>query len=312
MILQATALLALCATAEASYRYDPDGAYLDYSKRPFILKQPPASGGPYRIDPVEGVQEQVNGVFLPSAADDAWHGLREYTHYLKDGRRAHLRRAVQAGNWAARLQSPDGRFLYFFDYVIEPEGGEPLRLTAPWHGAFTQGVTISLFTRLYSATGKRRWLRLARRSLRPLAIGTESGGATSRFLGGDAAWFEGYASLPVHPHTLTHHLHTLIGLYDLSDRSPDARRILGQGMRSLHLALPRYDLGDRSAVWLLHLIDSQRPVRPISGWGQEVMVPTMRALDSVRKDGRLHRYLGKWTRQLRQICRNPAEQCYFH
>jgi hypothetical protein len=104
----------------------------------------------------------------------------------------------------------------------------------------------------------------------------------------------------------------MIGLWDMSDLSPAARQRFREGMHSLDLALPYYDLGDRVAVWVLHLADPSRPVRPISGWGQEVMMPTMRALASVRRDRPLARYTQRWTRQLTQICSNPVEQCAFH
>ena len=172
-------------------------------------------------------------------------------------------------------------------------------------------MTLSLYTRLYRVTGKRTWLRRARLSLAPLTIPAASGGDTVPFLGTSRPWFEGYASAPVWPHTLTHHVHTLVGLWDMADLSPVAARLFRRGTASLRFALPRYDLGDRQAVWLLHVVDPGRPVSSISGWGQEVMMPAMAALDSVTRDRLLKRYTRKWNRQLTQICENPVEQCGF-
>jgi hypothetical protein len=298
--------------ASTSYRYHRGGEYLDWGLRPSLLVAPARAVGTLRLRKGR-IEEVAEGRYRYSAADNAWQGLWEYSRWRRTGKRAHLAKAVGYANAVmAGLDRRTGRYLYHFTAVVSPgENGSPdLVLRPPWYGGMTQGVASSLLSRIYRVTGQRRYLRAARLGLEPLRKPFGHGGVRATFLDTPLVFFEGYDE-PVKIHTLAHFVDVLVGLYDMSDLSPLARRLFDQGMRTLPVALPRYDLGDRVAVWLAHLTAPTRAVEHQSGYFQEQLLGGLRGLESIRPSPTLHRYLIGWDAQLPAICENPQEYCFF-
>jgi len=317
-LLALLALLALAPAAAAEYRYDRAGAYLDYAKRPSLMNGFAAGFAHYEIDDQEGVVEiWKDGSRYTASVHDAVYGLWHLSRYYETGRKAHLRRAEDAAGWLARKQDPETG-IYWVGYPYDLDGAETdasyVELTPPWFGSNVQGLPISLLTRLYRETGDRAYLRQARKALEPLRATKAHGGVQTEFLDTGRTFFEGYATLPIRFHTLSHHVQTLVALHDMADLSPAAARLFERGMRTLHLALPLYDLPEqgRTATWLLHLTDPPRSVAVLNGFFQEFMVAELRALDSVHPDPVVRRYERRWDEQLAKICADAAEGCFFH
>jgi hypothetical protein len=303
--------------AGANYRYHRAGAFLDYAKRPSLLKDfsPFAK---FRIGPPgQGIYEVYpDGRTYFDPIDSAAYGLWHLTRYVEAPRRAHLRQAERAARWLRNRQNPlTGAYEvpYSYDAGGRTDGSNHLVLSAPWYGANVQGYALSLFSRLYRITHRRAYLRQALLALGPLSKPFGQSGVQAPFLDTGETFFEGYATLKVPVHTLSHHVHALLGLYDVSDLSPRARGLFEAAMRTLVVALPYYDLPaqGRTATWLAHLTDPPRPVFPLAGNHQEVLLAFLRALASVRPSPALRQYLRRWNAQLGAICRAPAEGCFF-
>ena len=296
----AIAVLGLCSAAgaaDARYRYQPTKDYLGLATRPPLEKAPLAQGGPFYKDPQSGVYSiAADGSGRTySAASDAWYGLWHYTRWSRLHKGRDLKIAKLAARWITAKQDPDGWFHVPTSYTIQVE--HPIRLEQGWTSSLTQGMVASLFTRLFWATHNRDYLAVAERSLAPLALPIAQGGALVGFLDTNLPWYESYASVKdIRFFTLTHFVHTLVGLYDLSGYSPQAKSLFAAGRQTLDYALPYYDLGNRNVIWLLHLTrpDLQSQPVPTSGWSTEVMLPPLKALQSVSPSAQLALYIRKW------------------
>jgi hypothetical protein len=309
-------LLMATEPAGATYRYDRTGRYLDYASRPHLLHEPSLNGSTLRIDSQGILMTLTTGEQIRSGAEDAAYGLVEWSKYVRGGPHEYLARAKRAAVWLAQKQDEAG--LFHYDYERDLGGpGRPLVLHRGWYGALAQGMTASLGSRLYRLTGKRFYLRLARRAIEPFTRMMNQDGVQSRFLGTDRVFFEGYGTLPVAVHTLNHFMYSLVGLYDMADLSPIARGLFRRGLRTLTEALPYYDVvgpdgRPRSAPWLAQLTDPPRPAYTLQGFLQEQEVAILRALSSLRPKLKILRtYERRYLRQLSWICQSPAELCQF-
>lgn len=289
--------------------YRSAGAYLDYAARPKPLNWPSAGRSERFVDPQRGIRVVTRGLGIDtySAVEDAVYGLWHFSQWTRSRDPRFLREARRAAGWLSRKQGRDGTFRYNFEYSLG--GDPPLVLRPGWYGAISQGLAASLWSRLYRVDHRRDYIRRARLSLRPFTKPAGRGGTASTFLDTDLPWFEGYATLPSKVHTLGHFLPALVGLYDMSDMSPTARSLFERSIRTLPRALPYFDTGARTTPWLAHLTAPVRPVETTAGTFQEQFVAELHALDSVRPNASLRAYRDRWERQLRVICRDPAELC---
>lgn len=319
MLGMVVAVFLVVAPVTSGYQYRPGGAYLDYGKRPSLMNGFAAPFATYEIDPNGGgiIEVWADGQRYTAAVTDAVYGLWHFTHYVRTGSRASLRQAKRAAVWLKRKQDPRTGIYpvtYSFDLGPRDDGTGDLYLQAPWFGANNQALPISLLSRLYRATENEKYLRQAELALRPLAKPYGAGGVQAPFFDTGHVFFEGYATLPVPVHTLSHLVQTLIGLYDMRDLSPLAARLFKTGIATLPIALPYYDLPDqgRTAAWLAHLTDPPRQVSTLRGFYQEFMVAELRALDSISPNPVIRQHQLAWRTQLPAICANPAEGCAFH
>ena len=315
----ATCVAILCTAAVAApaaaaqYRYERDGVWLDLDRRPSLLEGWNDSMRVRVGRDGRGLQQFSRGRWVHSIDDNAIEGLWSHARWVRTGHRRHLRRAERLAGWLARGQRErTGLYPLYWSYNVGEGLGRPLWLRPGWYGANVQGEAVSLLTRLYRATGKRRYLRQARLALRSFRRPVGRGGVVSTFLDTGLPFYEGYATLPVRMHTLAHMLYAMIGLYDMSDLSPAADRLFRHGLATVDRALPYYDDGQGRAVgWLLHLTDPPRPAGAVSGYFQEALVSQVRALASINPSRPLQQYRDRWAGKLAEICVNPVEQCAF-
>ena len=312
-------MLVFPGSSLADYRYHRAGAYLNYAQRPS-----PANGfgapfdAHYEIAPEgRGLAEIIDGTSYYASVNDALYGLWFFTSYVRTGLQSDLLQAERAARWLRHKQDPATGIYpteYRYDLGGREDGSDHLILEPGWYGANAQGIPLSLLARLYRVTGRRIYLREARLALNPLLKPKTSGGVQAPFFNTGTTFFEGYATLDVAVHTLSHHVQTLVGLYDFADFSRPAARLFEKGMATLHAALPYYDLPEqgRTLAWLANLTDPPRPQELLIGYYQEAMVVQLRALDSVSPDPVVRRYEKAWRAQLPAICSVETEGCFFH
>jgi hypothetical protein len=178
------------------------------------------------------------------------YGLANWTLGLRYHSRARIRVALRMADWLVRTQErPSGKWLYRFA-LPAPGAGE--ELPNPWCSALAQGQAISLLRRAYHRTGRHAYIDAARRGLRPFERSVMNGGVVRHFEGG--AFYEEYPTRAAPIYVLNGYMQSMLGLHDLADVSPTARRLFRGALPTLPRILPRYDLGDgRSSYSLAYL-----------------------------------------------------------
>ena len=195
----------------------------------FELARLPADEAPYagqrfRYEPGEEhiPMKEVNGKLYYQPAGLGYLAIRLIEEYRATDDRAQLEAAIEI---AAKLreiaiESRGALFIpYDFDFAMHGIAAETLR--APWYSAMAQGLALSMYVRLYQATGERRYFDSADLTFRSLEL-----------LGpGSEPWVDyvedGYLWLEEYPtdkdHTLNGYLFALFGLYDYWNETGDAR-----------------------------------------------------------------------------------------
>jgi hypothetical protein len=215
-------LLVLALSAPAAQA--AHGPYLDFGERPDFVDGTNVLIGPEHVPQVRyrwGIED--NPVMVAHWALQHW------------SRRPRQERAtLVAADWLARHQRSDGAWTYGFAFTA---AGLPM--TPPWISAMAQGMGISVLVRAYDVTHRHRWLRVARRALRPLTLRVSDGGVTTRWDG--LRWYEEYPGARSQ-HVLNGFEFTLLGLHDLAPRSALAGRLWRAGIRSLAAHIAFFDL----------------------------------------------------------------------
>lgn len=192
----------------------------------------------------------VNGKNYYSPGNVASEGIRFVDSYVRTGNPAYLDRARVR---AAKLQQlgfirNGGLFIpYGFDYPAE-------HLPAPWVSAYAQGLSLSLFVRLFRATGEYRYVDLAQavfRSFRTLGPRTRP---WCSYVSNNDLWLEEYpSSRPTH--VLNGFNFALFGLYEYErlTRDPAARQLLEGALATMRRRAVGYRVpGDISLYDLVH------------------------------------------------------------
>jgi hypothetical protein len=167
-----------------------------------------------------------------------------------------LTRTRRNADWVATM----------YDYL-------PQRQRAPWHDAMVQGLTLSLYTRLYHVTGDRSHLDAADEIFKSfLRLGKRKSPWVAYVDGRRNLWLEHYPRQRP-GHILNAHMHALIGLYEYwqTTRSTQARTILKGAITTMKVnghkyrrpgGLSYYGIGIPTAhakyheihIWQLHLL----------------------------------------------------------
>jgi heparosan-N-sulfate-glucuronate 5-epimerase len=224
------------------------------------------------------------GRFRNPATVAEW-GLQEYSFWCLRGERKHLRTAVRAARWLANTQKRGGGWHYEFDYR---EG--PVQLRPPWISALAQGRAISLLARVHESTHRRRFLRTARRALKPFLRTFEEGGVVSRWDG--HPWYEEYPGVNAN-HVLNGYEISLLGLNDFARRSLRAARLFRAGVRSLVWAIPEFDGGPTGSYY------AAGQFGPVGDGYLAVHVELTREMYRVTGRRILRKYARRWAAALR-------------
>lgn len=224
----------------------------------------------------------------------AQYGLWAYGMYLYDETQTkHLDVAKHVGDWLISKQKTDGTWRYDF-----PLAFNGVTLKTNWASAMAQGQVMSLLERLYRTTNDVRYKNAAIRALRPMKRSVKNGGLMQCFFGNcKLPWLEEYPTTPP-SYVLNGFMYTLIGLYDLDSIAPNsgARQLYEAGRRTVHAALPRYDVKGISAYDLTQVtVKDQKPYIAHQVY-QTVHVNLLRALDTIEPDARFRFYANRWER----------------
>jgi heparosan-N-sulfate-glucuronate 5-epimerase len=258
-------MLAVCAPAA----HAAHGRYLDFGERPDFVDGQNVLIGPERVPQVRyawGVED--NPVMVAHWA---------LQHWSRTPRQP--RATAIAAEWLVEHQRLDGAWEYLFDFNA---AGLPMQ--APWISAMAQGMGVSVLVRAYETTGRVRYLRVARRALRPFGRSVRRGGVTSRWDG--LPWYEEYPGAESQ-HVLNGYEFALIGLHDLAPRSAAAGRLWRSGIRSLAARIAVFDLPEARTQYYAALGGGRYPVDPGYRHAHAILTQTLARLSG-------NRVLGKW------------------
>jgi len=189
----------------------------------------PANGLPMARYPGFGLQWNYVTVAL--------YGLQRWSDWLyhRGGRPARAA-AIKAADFLISRQGPDGAWRYTFPFTYDDDVISE-SLPAGWIAAQAQGNAISLLTRMYAATGDRRYLTAAIRGLQPFSRTVGEGGL--------AFTLDGHRLLAGYPTstpslTLEDYELALIGVADLAAYGEQAQVLLGALLPSFYWSLALY------------------------------------------------------------------------
>lgn len=203
-----------------------------------------------------------NGVPQYNIVTMAQCALTYYEKFIEEGEKPEDREHfLKVTDWLVEHQSDDGalRYEYAWWYYIIDEYLEP-----GWASSMVQGQSISAFARAYHLTGDEKYITAGDKALEFL-VKPESEGGLRSTLGDVDPSLEDYIYFdmcPADPHgyTLNGYMYTLLGVYDWKTLKQVygmdggvASFYFSEGLESLEVALPYFDLGDWSVYDLGYL-----------------------------------------------------------
>src|SRR5271168_302101 len=206
---------------------------------------------------------------------------------------------LKMADWlVAHQESKCGCWYYDFDFSYLTLDDT---IEKPWTSAMAQGLAISVMTRAYFLTNDSSYVRVAQRALLPFHKTVEDGGVNRSFSlaagaapDGENSFYEEYPTMHAPSFTLNGFMFALVGLYDLSQlNNQDAEELFRQGLHTLRVALPLYDLGDGSSYDLGHLTRPPRGVHQDDGY-HLIHITLLNALGTATLDPTLLWYRDHW------------------
>jgi heparosan-N-sulfate-glucuronate 5-epimerase len=274
-------------------RYDPAGAYVGPFEKASNISPPHIILGSGRVPlvlyPGQGYHR--------NPVTSAQYGLWAYDLYLRTENRRYRRIVLRVADWLVVNQRQDR---WFYDFNGDVSG---IVIKKPWISAMAQGQAMSLLERAYRLTGNERYRSTALRSLVPLESDVRSGGVSRCFLGNCSLPFFEEAPTTPPSYILNGFMFTLIGLYDLASIAPrsQALPLYSAARRTLHFALPRYDVDGVASYDLTHLtVRGKEPTIATLSY-QGVHLYLLRALDSLTPDPRFEHFADRWQKGMAEL-----------
>lgn len=290
--------------AVASQSHSAYGEYLNYSGR--VYRDPPA------LIPLDkgGVKLDENGFPLVKRPNHPEFYFNPVTHSqfaLSEHARGLEGKPsifIQAAAKLAEEQSADGAFRYqlpFKHYTLS----EPYK--PGWISGLAQGQALSVFARAYQMTGDQTFKDAGDKALDFLLTPKEQGGPATTLADldpslSDYVFFEEYVTEP-DVYTLNGFVFILLGLYDWREAtgSEVAAETFAEGVKSLSLLLPLYEVGGFSAYDLSHMTVKResyegRGIPHMSAHYHPLHIQLLLALDSITEEKIFGETAERWRR----------------
>ena len=246
----------------AHQKYDPVGDYMGYSH---LYKW--RESAKIKFDEAGVPQLLVKGRLHYNPLTVMQYVLTRYSQMAVKGETVPPPEMTAAVDRLLQMQDRDtGAFPYDFAKVYYVTRKE---MSPGWVSGMTQGVSLSVFARLYHLTRDARYLEAGNRALDFMLIPTTEGGTRSSLAAlhpslSSYVTFEEYIAHPS-TYTLNGFIYATIGLYDWSrlaeagNHSALAARYYKESIRTLAQILPYYDVGGFSAYDMAHVTHRRQP-----------------------------------------------------
>lgn len=201
---------------------------LPVGSRPYDTPDVMARGGAGIVD-ASGVRmyRLSDGTVVDHPVAQAQYGLRSLNSYRLTGDQVFLDRAVANAQRLVdrRVESRGGwYFPYGFDFSVDDDTTQTMK--APWYSAMAEGQALSLFVRLYQATGAAQWKQAADATFTALDSAPVPGEPFVSWVDSQGhLWLEEYPRPGVtdSERVLNGHLFAAYGVYDYWLLTGDAR-----------------------------------------------------------------------------------------
>ncbi len=190
------------------------------------------------------------------------YALYLHTKYL-DGDTSVLNQFIKCADFLIDHMDTDGSFRYEFPYYSYE------LLGVGWTSSMTQGQALNVFSRAYEITNNHKYIDAGNRAFNYLITPISQGGVMDT-LGSlepkfkDDIFFQEYVNTTP-TYTLNGYMFTLLGIYDWDQLSKTVPDISGEqtsyyfneGIKTLKIVLPYYDIGGFTSYDLSHLMTSK-------------------------------------------------------
>ncbi len=274
----------------SSFRVVP----LPEGKRPYDEKTVlPLRYRPPYADAAGVPMQKIAGRLVYKPAGLGQLALRFVNGYRVTADRAYLKRADAIAKVFQRIGRHSGGGLYLpytFDFAMHENPRDIIR--RPWYSAMAQGLALSLFTRMWKATGEDAYRATARQLYESLRhIGRGRTPWVSYIDAGGYLWLEEYAQAQPE-HTLNGFNYAVFGLYDWyqATRDPDALQTLRGALTTLKAHLARFrNAGHRSYYCLKHHHVASSTYHAVHVWQLRMMTRITRDVFFSQMAGRFER-----------------------
>jgi YD repeat-containing protein len=224
--------------------------------RPYALTTPIALVDTGVHDP-DGVRMfQVGSNLYDHPVAQASYGLANLASYDLTSDHRYLDRAVAQATRlvATKVVSRDGwYFPYPFDFALH--GDSKLLERAPWYSGMAQGLALSLFVRLFQATGDAAWMEAADGTAASLAnLPDPDLPWVTQIDDAGYLWLQEYPLSPAGASDFTFNGHdfALFGLYDYEQetKDPGAAQLFAGGVTTTLRYAPPATGGFRTPSWI--------------------------------------------------------------
>ncbi len=223
---------------------------LSWGDMPFNGGNLPKLARPPNSDPAGIPYKRWQGKNYYSPGNISWAGIRFVDGYVRTGKPVYLIRARVLAAKLVEIGILKGGVLvvpYRFDYPAEG-------LRAPWVSAYSQGLTLSLFVRLFRATGEYAYAETARSLFASFRVLGPKARHWVAYVVSRDLWLEEYPSKRP-SHVFNGANFALFGLYDYErlTRDPGATQMLQGALSSVRRHAGNYRVaGGISLYDLVH------------------------------------------------------------
>ena len=184
--------------------------------------------------------------------------LAVYGRYLKG--ESSKEDFLKVADYCIGMMSEDGSFRYNFGYRYYVAPGKYYK--TGWTSSMPNGHMLQVMARAYSLTKDPKYIKAGNSALDFLNVPIEAGGVktTLKDISPDLESYVMYEEYPCTPatYTLNGYMFTLIGIYDWScldgtGKKKEAEKMFKDGIETLKVILPAYDLGGITCYDLSYL-----------------------------------------------------------
>ncbi|XP_030843491.1 D-glucuronyl C5-epimerase B-like [Strongylocentrotus purpuratus] len=211
---------------------------------------------------------------------------------IEIGTSLHMYHFYDAADWLVHHQDERGGWPIMVERILD----DKMSLSPGWYSSMAQGQAMSVLTRAYIKSRRKKYIKAALHAARLFQIPSAQGGVLARFMD-KYTWYEEYPTSPG-SFVLNGFIYSMIGLYDVLsvadvEESRESRRLYDEGMVSLKAMLLLFDMGTGTLYDLRHLALGKAP--NVARWDYHAThISQLQLLASIDPDPIFKETVARW------------------